>query len=203
VAFQWYEKAAEQGNTIGLWCLGQKYRDGDGVVADPAAAARCFRSAADQGDAIGQFCLGEMYRDGDGVAQSDTAWVSWCRKAAQQGLANAQLGLGEAYNDGMVDMDMAAEEEEECGGGGGEGGVDSGGGGGGAEGGAEGAWTAEARRLASAEQALAWFRLAAAQGHATAQFYLGEAHRNGSGYYYYYHYCVLDCVLFRVGYVLL
>ncbi len=50
-AFEWYKKAAEQGNVDAQFKLGEYYRDGKGVVQDLEKAVEWFTKAAEQGHA--------------------------------------------------------------------------------------------------------------------------------------------------------
>ena len=52
-----------------------------------------FRKAANQGHAEAQYYLGCCYRDGRGVAQDDDQAARWYFKAAEQGLADAHREL--------------------------------------------------------------------------------------------------------------
>ncbi len=73
--------------------LGKSYRDGAGVNADPAEAARWFKVAAEQGYAKAQRHLGTRYASGDGIPQDTTLAIMWLTLAAQQGLATAEMRL--------------------------------------------------------------------------------------------------------------
>ena len=77
--------------------LGFRYRRGEGLLQNDAAAARWFRAAADQGHSEAQFNLGFHYREGRGVPQDDALAIRWYRRAAEQGEADAQNNLGGMY----------------------------------------------------------------------------------------------------------
>ena len=49
-AVKWYRKAAEQGNAIAQYNLGQNYRLGRGVSVDLTQAKYWYEKAAEQGD---------------------------------------------------------------------------------------------------------------------------------------------------------
>jgi len=51
MARQWYQKAANAGNTDAMYNLGLLYRDGQGVAQDYDKACEWFQKAADAGDA--------------------------------------------------------------------------------------------------------------------------------------------------------
>ena len=88
---------AKSGNALAQFAMGSIYDFGDGVTADPAAAAAWYRKAADQGHAGAQLFLAGMYRDGKGVQQDDHQAFVWERAAAEQGLGMAQAGLATMY----------------------------------------------------------------------------------------------------------
>ena len=106
-AVKWYRKAAEQGHAQAQFNLSNAYSLGLGVDPDSYKAVRWVRKAAEQGHADAQFLLGAAYWDGDGVEKDQRTAVKWYRKAAEQGGANAQYGLGVAYYFGRgVDLDQ-------------------------------------------------------------------------------------------------
>jgi len=49
-AFEWFRKAAEQGNSYGQDHLGMMYERGDAATKDPVQAASWYRKAAEQGN---------------------------------------------------------------------------------------------------------------------------------------------------------
>ena len=62
-------QAAEQGDEIAQFILGDSYDEGEGVIEDDKEAARWYRLAAEQGDVIAQLNLGVRYAEGEGVIQ--------------------------------------------------------------------------------------------------------------------------------------
>ena len=93
-------QAAEQGEAMAQFNLGNMYDFGRGVLEDDAEAVRWFRMAAEQGYAMAQYNLGSMYAHGEGVLKDDAAAVRWYRMAAEQGDAMAQFNLGIMYATG-------------------------------------------------------------------------------------------------------
>lgn len=89
-AFEYYLKAARQGDAEAQFYLGLCYNYGDGVEKDLSEAVVWFRKAAHQGLAQAQFNLGLCYYNGNGVEKNLSEAVKWFRKAAVQGLAKAQ-----------------------------------------------------------------------------------------------------------------
>ena len=65
-AVRWCRLAAEQGDAVAQFNLGELYALGEGVPQDPAEAVRWFRLAAEQGYAV-QYALGVLYGQGKGV----------------------------------------------------------------------------------------------------------------------------------------
>lgn len=83
-AFQWYRKAADQGDASAQAMLGLMYAQGQGVALDDAEAVRWYRIAAEQGNSSAQWNLGLMYAGGRGVPRNDARAVYWLAKSAQQ-----------------------------------------------------------------------------------------------------------------------
>jgi len=96
---------AERGFAAAQYQLGKLYRDGQGVPADPAAAARWFRAAAEQGYAKAQRNIGMRYAAGDGVTADRIEALTWLTIAAQQGLSAAEaLRADLAKHCGVADI---------------------------------------------------------------------------------------------------
>ena len=93
-------KAADQGNPVAQYNLGDIYDNGQGVPKDSAEAFRWFHQAADQGHAEAQAILGRMYANGEGVDKDPVAAVKWSLRAAEQGQIYAQCNLANAYAEG-------------------------------------------------------------------------------------------------------
>lgn len=86
-------EAAENGDVKAQLELGEKYRDGDGVIQNYREAAKWIRKAAEQGYASAQAVLGMSYDFGE-VKQDYKEAAKWYRLAAEQGDRLGQLGLG-------------------------------------------------------------------------------------------------------------
>jgi TPR repeat protein len=83
------------------------YLRGDGVDADPMAAARWSQTAADQGEPNAQFILGSLYARG--VKPNPQRAFKWFAAAATHGNAKAMHNLAMAYLNGQgVEKDSAA-----------------------------------------------------------------------------------------------
>jgi TPR repeat protein len=98
-AAEWYQRAAEKGDTDGEVHLAALYRDGGkGLPRDMAYAAEWYRKAAGQGDVTAQATLGVLYSIGQGVPHNDVEAYYWLDLAAavkgpnqQKYAANRQL----------------------------------------------------------------------------------------------------------------
>lgn len=89
--------------------LGNRYRTGQGVPIDHAAALRWYRLAEAQAHPAAQNNLGGMYEHGQGVVQDYAEAVARYRRSAQQGDPQAQHSLGQMLRDGRgVVRDPAA-----------------------------------------------------------------------------------------------
>lgn len=87
---------------------GQSFQAGD-----HAAAAKIVTKAAEAGNAIAQLRLALMYDQGDGVPRSPTTAMQWYQRAGVQGEPESQVQLGIAYEAGHYgyaeNWDLAAK----------------------------------------------------------------------------------------------
>ena len=95
-AFEYYRRAAEQGNAKAQNNLAALYATGsEGVEKNEAEARKWLRKAAEQGVPLAQDNLGLMLaRAGDKEA------IKWFEKSAEQGLLSAQLHLANLFYNG-------------------------------------------------------------------------------------------------------
>lgn len=162
-ALRWLRPAAEQGSDVAQYNLGVMYERGYGVPQDDVEAARLFRLAAEQGFAHAQYNLGFMYDTGRGVEQNDAEARHWFRLAADQGLPKAEAALRRTdlthtlpRSRGVADDPADAEAQYELG-------------------------TRYDYEVEDHDEAVRWYRLAAEQGHAGAQYSLGVHYALGQG----------------------
>jgi TPR repeat protein len=188
----WYQKAADQGNEDAKAALRQldggtdpeitptapreqyemafNYQNGyGGLHPDLKQALYWYRKAADQGYANAQYALGQSYEIGQGVERAPAQAQAWYQKAADQGFQRAKNALKRldgattsateptliaptAPTTPQAQYAMGANCEW------GYGGVKS-----------------------DYQQAMNWYRKAADQGYADAQFKLGWLYENGLG----------------------
>ena len=106
-AFDWYKKAAEQGNAEGQLKLAVLYYTGQGTDKNYEEALYWANKAAEQNDADAQYLIGTMYEAGEGVAIDETQAISWYKKAAKQGNANAKTKLSK------IELASVADAEEQ------------------------------------------------------------------------------------------
>jgi uncharacterized protein len=85
MARQWYQKAADAGNTDAMYNLGLLYRDGHGVAQDYGKAREWLQKAIDAGNANAMTNLGWVYENGPGVAHDYVKACEWYQKAANAG----------------------------------------------------------------------------------------------------------------------
>ena len=84
-ALRWFRAAAEQGDSVGQYMLGEMYYNANGVSQDYKEALRWFRAAAEQGQMLAQHKLGVMYYNGQGVPQDYKEALRWYREPAERG----------------------------------------------------------------------------------------------------------------------
>lgn len=93
--------AAEAGDAQAQFRLALMHDAGEGVIKNPALAAKWFHKAAEQGHVEAQYNLATMYDSGHGVTQDYTEAVRWYRAAAEQGYSSAQKNLAVKYGLGQ------------------------------------------------------------------------------------------------------
>ena len=94
-AFNWYKKAADNGDAQAQNELGDLYNRGLVASREDILAFEKFKKAAKQGDIEAQFNLGQMYREGIFTIRDYEEALRWIKKSAEQGYAPAQTALGD------------------------------------------------------------------------------------------------------------
>ena len=193
-------QAAEQGAADAQVELGRRYLRRHGVPRDEIEAARWFHLAAEQGNADARLELGHTYTRGYGIPHDRAEGLRWYRLAAGQGNADALFELARRYHDNGNPQDnaeaarwfrMALEArsdsrlpaQQDFGA------IRQA-----AEQGDAEAQTALGDMFNPSDysytdddvpkdqaEALRWYRLAAEQGHSTAQWKLGFSYTRGTG----------------------
>ncbi|MFM5254711.1 SEL1-like repeat protein [Aeromonas hydrophila] len=93
-------QAAEDGDVIAQYKLGEIYDNGYGAEQSYSKALEWYGKAAEQGFAKAQYNLGVMHQKGQGTQQNNNIAAEWYRKAAEQGFVDAQFNLGLMYQEG-------------------------------------------------------------------------------------------------------
>ena len=166
-AYQWFTRAAEQGDVDAQVKLGEMYgyrSDGDGPEKHHLEVIK----EAESGNDDAQYELGLMYESGNGVYTNDARALQWLTRAAEQGHLDAQTKLGRMYRYNQDNVwecvseedhvealhwyELAAEQGD-----------------------ADAQYESGCIRYDydGAAEAVSWFKLAADQGHTLAQHSLG------------------------------
>jgi len=97
LAYEWYKKAAQNGNLDAQLTMGNALRSGLNGVSKNLIEARCwFEAAAAQGSPEALDFLGSMYEQGQGGLNADFAKAAtYYRLAASKGVVTAQESLAE------------------------------------------------------------------------------------------------------------
>ena len=151
VGFEWCRRAAEQGLVEAQNMLGVRYSDGLGVRRDSLEALRWYRLAADQGDAWGQYNVGEEHFRAGSAIVQESSGPDWKPESGQSFEDYLNARTEEARSGDHIAEHMADDRER------------------------------RARAEPYFAESLRWFRLAAEQGVALAQYKLGAAYGGGSG----------------------
>ncbi|MDJ0813601.1 MAG: tetratricopeptide repeat protein [Woeseiaceae bacterium] len=109
-----YEKAweicqplADEGNVEAMFCVGQMYANGFGVMMDDANAMKWFGLAAGEGHPEAMYRLAVMHANGWGVPMNDAAAAGFYRLAAGFGYIPAQSAMGYCFKHGAgVEKDL-------------------------------------------------------------------------------------------------
>ena len=103
LAFQYYERAAEEGQALAAVKVGRIYREGSedlDIGKDYEKALASFEIAALQSWPEAQYYLADMYRHGQGVAVDRTESLRWLILASKKKYAPAMLELSRVYFEG-------------------------------------------------------------------------------------------------------
>ena len=104
-AFDWFFKAAQNGDDYGKYMLGQAYLEGKGTCLDSKRALRWTLSSALGGDPGAQWEMARAYFEGHdhpfNFDKNAEEFISWTTKAADKGLPVALYYLGMIYLDGF------------------------------------------------------------------------------------------------------
>lgn len=96
-AFEWYRKAAELGNPIGMINLADSYRDGEGVAQNLQKAFEWYKKAAENEVKEAFEELGYLYQENEDYNQA----FYWIKRAAENGNAYCMNRIGVMYSRGQ------------------------------------------------------------------------------------------------------
>ncbi|MFZ0704465.1 MAG: tetratricopeptide repeat protein [Candidatus Korobacteraceae bacterium] len=96
-AFKWALKAAQGGHMVAQHNVATAYFHGQGVQQNLQQALIWYRRAAEQGFAHSEWKLGEIYLKGEGVAVNRDEALKWLTMALAQGHVPTMLALAEMY----------------------------------------------------------------------------------------------------------
>ncbi len=100
-ARKYFQRAAELGFTASLPVIGSMARDAMGGERDFASAAEWFSIAAEQGNPYSQNALAECYENGWGIDQDISKALLWYRSAAELSYVPAYRNLGRVFQKGI------------------------------------------------------------------------------------------------------
>ncbi|MGH8476226.1 MAG: tetratricopeptide repeat protein [Methylococcales bacterium] len=98
--FMQCRKAAQQGDSLAQYFVGQMYRKGEGVDKNREEALNWYRKAALKENRLAQYNLGWMYDIGDGIEKNPNEAISWYAKAARNRDRYAPFNIGALYFSG-------------------------------------------------------------------------------------------------------
>ena len=182
-AAEWYLKAAEMGLAEAQVQLAGCYRRGWGVESDIDLAFEWYHKAAEQGNGWAQYALGDLYNQPfKGHPRDEKERVKWYKKAFAQGIRElpglpeplSPEAMAKAAELQAADCKVAvekkskatankAEDAESC------------------YRTAEDYYYGNNGKPEDEEKAVKWYLKAAEQGHAKAQYMLGECYFAGRG----------------------
>lgn len=160
-AASWYEKAANQGYVPAQCRFGYFLEEGIGVSKNAGSAYRWYGKAADKGDLWAQWRRACCTENGTGTYKSESQAVEMYRRVAEKGYAPAQYSLGyllERNADAIIrannEIYYIFNEYD---------------------------WDEDFKANEQLREAAEWYRRAAEQGYAPAQYRLGLCLENGTG----------------------
>jgi uncharacterized protein len=97
-----FQRAAEQGNHWAQLQIGYQHEFGEGLPANPSAAATWYAKSAQQGNWVAQKNLGELYENAKGVPENWATALQLYRASAAQGYLGGEYAVGRMYQFGMA-----------------------------------------------------------------------------------------------------
>ncbi|GBC20405.2 kinase-like domain-containing protein [Rhizophagus irregularis DAOM 181602=DAOM 197198] len=96
-AFEFYQKAANLGNSSGINNLACCYKNGVGTSTNEQKAFKLYQKSADLGNLCGMYNLGVCYEEGVGIEKDLNESIYWYSKSAAQGSDDAQDKLNNIF----------------------------------------------------------------------------------------------------------
>jgi TPR repeat protein len=96
-AFKWFLKAAELGNAVGAYNVGDSYYSGSGVEEDGKLAYEWFQKAHDMGSKRGYMGIGQCYLNGIGVEQDVGRGMLILQETMADGYGDAGFELAKYF----------------------------------------------------------------------------------------------------------
>lgn len=117
LAFENYQKAADQGHLLALTFCGLCFQRGTGTAQDLKRGFECFAKAAREGESFAMHCLGECLIEGRGVDAIPSEGIKWYRRGVKLGDMGCTAELGDCYEFGKAvpqNLRRALELYERC-----------------------------------------------------------------------------------------
>jgi hypothetical protein len=117
LAFEYYQKASEQGHLAALTFFGRCHESGTGTPIDLTQSIACFEKAVQQDYPLAMHCLGECYFEGRGVVANPSKGIELFRRGAELGDVGCSAELGDCYEFGKgvaIDLKKALELYQFC-----------------------------------------------------------------------------------------
>lgn len=150
-----WRRSAEAGDARAQYELGGCYENGEGAGIDRTESVRWYRMSAQGGYAPAQFIMGYFCQEDFRLEHDSGEIIRWYRQAAAQGYAKAQYNLGYYYARGQFEVFRSLP------------------------GGARASSMIGIPK--NPVEAVKWYRMAAEQGHVTAQYVMGKIYHSGDG----------------------
>lgn len=96
-AYEWFLKAAQQGDDKAQFRVAEMLHNGEAGTKDLSEAVQWFLKSAEQGMAESQYALGVSYANGEGVEKNYAEAERWLLKAARQGDPRHEYQLAVLY----------------------------------------------------------------------------------------------------------
>lgn len=100
-AFEWEEKAANQGRLVSQYNLAIYYGEGKGTVKNLEKEFYWLQKAAQGGHTNAKHNLALCYAEGKGTTKDYTQAVNWWEQASKEGNAEGKASLGSCYYFGL------------------------------------------------------------------------------------------------------